>query len=153
MQLHSFAHQDLIFPNLPGHDVRTVLRAFSQRLAEEGVVESADELYDKLREREELGSTGIGSGVAIPHCKLRRIDRVVLAIGTSLEGVDFAAVDGEPVKLFFMVLSPLKEPAAHLQALAAISKWVKADRHVERILEKDDAESILELLSEESESS
>ena len=153
MQLHSFAHRDLIFPNLPGHDIRSVLWAFSQRLAEAGVVDGPDELFEKLWEREQLGSTGIGSGVGIPHCKLRGIGRVVLAIGTSLEGVDFGAVDGEPVKLFFMVLSPLKEPAAHLQALAAISKWVKADRHVERILEQGDAESILELLSEESVSS
>ena len=153
VQLHSFAHPDLIFPNLPGHDVGTVLRAFSEGLAGEKLVESADELYEKLREREQLGSTGIGSGVAIPHCKLRRIDRVVLAIATSRQGVDFAAVDGEPVKLFFMVLSPLKDPAAHLQALAAISKWVKADRHVERILEQDDAELIYGILSEESEPS
>lgn len=129
------------------------MRAFAERLADGGVVKSANEVYEKLREREELGSTGIGSGVALPHCKLKGIDRVVLAVATSAQGVDFGAVDGEPVRLFFMVLSPVKDPAAHLQSLAAISKWVKADQHVERILKQHDAAAIQELLKEDNETS
>ena len=121
MQLHSLTRSDLIFPNLPGNDARTLLRAFTERLEDGGVVKSANEVYEKLREREELGSTGIGNGVALPHCKLKGINQVVLAVATSAQGVDFGAVDGEPVRLFFMVLSPVKDPAAHLQSLAAIS--------------------------------
>lgn len=153
MQLHTLTRPELIFPNLPGHDTRSILRAFSERLAEQGLVESSDELFDKLHEREQLGSTGIGEGVAIPHCKLKGINEVVLAVATSGEGVDFAAVDAEPVKLFFLVLSPLRDPAAHLRALATISKWVKANRHVERILAETDSRSIHELLEEEGEES
>jgi PTS system nitrogen regulatory IIA component len=129
------------------------LRAFTERLEDGGVVKSANEVYEKLREREELGSTGIGNGVALPHCKLKGINQVVLAVATSAQGVDFGAVDGEPVRLFFMVLSPVKDPAAHLQSLAAISKWVKADQHVERILTQRDAAAIRELLKEDNETS
>lgn len=153
MQLHSLTRSDLIFPNLPGNDARTLLRAFTERLEDGGVVKSANEVYEKLREREELGSTGIGNGVALPHCKLKGINQVVLAVATSAQGVDFGAVDGEPVRLFFMVLSPVKDPAAHLQSLAAISKWVKADQHVERILTQRDAAAIRELLKEDNETS
>lgn len=152
MQLHRLTRPDLIFPNLEGQDVSTILRSFSKRIEEAGVVKDAGELFDRLREREQLGSTGIGFSVAIPHCKLPGIDNVLLAIATSREGVDFAAVDGEPVRLFFLVLSPVKDPAGHLKSLAAISKWVKADRHIERILELGRAEEIHELLKEDDES-
>ena len=150
MQLHSLTRPELIFPNLPGQDTRSILRALAERLVAAEVVGDAGEVYELLREREQLGSTGIGSGVAIPHCKLKGLDRVVLVVGTSREGVDFGAVDEELVRLFFLVLSPAKDPAAHLQSLAAISKWVKADRHVQRILEQEDAEAIHELLAEDS---
>ena len=148
MELHRLAAPNLIFADVPGSDAATVLKALSGLIAAGGVVKDADTLYRKLDERERLGSTGIGNGVAVPHCKLKKLDRVVMAIGTSRSGVDFAAVDGEPVRLFFVVLSPEKDPAAHLQSLASISKWVKANRHVERILLCTDADAILTLLGE-----
>ena len=151
MRLGSLTSPELIFPDLPGSDPATVLRAIAERLAERGVIKSADKLYRQLREREKLGSTGIGDEVAIPHCKLGGIDEVVVSVGLSRKGVDFGACDGEPVKLFFTVISPAKSAAAHLHSLAAISKWVRADRHVERILGLRDPEAIYALLSEEEE--
>lgn len=147
--LGSITSPELIFPELPGADRPTVLRAFAERLAEQGLVKDADELYRSLWEREELGSTVISSGVAVPHCKLAGLDRVVVAIGLSRKGVDFDADDGAPVQLFFLVVSPQESPAGHLRSLAAISKWIKADHHVERILELDDPWSIYELTREE----
>ena len=99
-------------------------------------------------EREELGSTGIGSGVAIPHCKVERLEEVIVAIGILDEAIEFGASDGLPVRLLFLVLSPESSPAAHLKSLAAISRWVQADSHVERILEEPSRDFILELLSE-----
>ena len=125
----------------------------SDLLAKSGVAIDPDRMYQRLVEREELGSTAIGRGVAIPHCKMDNLDRVLVAIGRSPEGVEYESEDGRPVQLFFLVVSPTDQPAAHLRSLAAISKWVKADRHVERILEQDDAEMIHELLAEESGSS
>ena len=153
MQLHSLTRPDLIFPNLVGHDAETFLRTFSRKIEECGLVKDAKQLYEKLREREQLGSTGIGFSVAIPHCKLPGIDQVKLAVGTSRDGVEFGAVDDKPVHLFFLVLSPTKDPAAHLKSLAAISKWVKADEHIERILQLESAEEIHELLKEDYEAS
>ena len=96
-----------------------------------------------------MGSTGIGDGVALPHCKMSTLDRVVVAVARLDEAVEFSSVDGQPVHLVFLVISPEDQPAAHLHCLAAISKWIKADRHVERLLETRDVSSIRSLLGEE----
>lgn len=125
------------------------MRELVNRLVEAGVVEDADLMYERLVEREELGSTAIGQGVAIPHCKMEKLDRVVMAVGLSRRGVEFESEDGEPVRLFFLIVSPADTPAAHLRSLAAISKWVKADRHVERLLQLEESDDIWTLLKEE----
>ena len=149
MRLGSLVRPELIFPRLAAGDRLGVLRAFADRVADQGLIPRAEDLYDKLFEREQLGSTGIGSGIAIPHCKLPGLLLGVVALGIVPEGVDFGAVDGSPVKLFFLVLSPPESPAEHLQILAAISRWVKAARHAEAILELPSREAIHAFLQEE----
>lgn len=148
MRLDTLTDPELIFPQIDASDREEVLRTLSDRLAEHQVIESADELYAKLMEREQLGSTGVGAGVAIPHCKLGELSRVVLAIGITRRGVEFSAVDTEPVRLFFLVVSPTDAPAVHLQVLAAISRWLKQDSHASRVLELRDPQAIYRLLEE-----
>jgi|SaaInlStandDraft_1057018.scaffolds.fasta_scaffold02464_7 fructose-specific phosphotransferase system IIA component len=82
---------------------------------------SYDEILEKLIEREELGSTGVGNGIAVPHTKYSGFDKPQLCIARSEKGVSFGALDGEPVHLFFMLLSPDKNPTDHLKALTFIS--------------------------------
>jgi len=149
MDLGSLTDPELIFPDLPGETAEGVLHAFAVRVAAHGLVADAGELENRLLEREQLGSTGIGSGVAVPHCKMKGLERAVVAVGLKRRAVDFAAVDGEPVSLFFLVVSPHDAPAAHLQVLAAISRWVKADDHVGRILKLRDRQQVHEFLQRE----
>ena len=149
MELGALTSPELIFPRLDCSDRTGLLRDLARRMAELGHVKDADELYDRLLEREHLGSTGVGAGVAIPHCKISDLDRVILAIGLTETGIDFGAVDGEPVRLFFLVVSPNHSPAAHLQCLAAISKWVKVEERVQGLLELDDPEEIFQRLQQE----
>lgn len=149
MHLGDLTRPDLIFPALAGSDRPTVLRALAEKLAATSVTDDPDKLYSRLWEREQLGSTAIGSGVAIPHCKMDGIEQVVVAIGFSPKGVDFEAEDGELVRLLFLVLSPDHAPAAHLQSLSAISKWVKTDRHVKDLLKIEDTQAIFEALQQE----
>lgn len=149
MNLSSLTRRELIYPQIPGSDAPTVLRAFADRVADEIDGADADDLYRKLLEREQLGSTGIGSGVAIPHCKMEGLERPVLAVGICPRTIDFGAVDDEGVRLFFLVVSPQSSPAVHLQVLAAISKWVKHDRHVEKILRQPDRDAIFDLLDDD----
>lgn len=148
MRLDSLTDPELIFPEIDASDRETVLRDLSERLAGQDVIGDSGELYAKLMEREQLGSTGVGAGVAIPHCKLADLSRVVLAIGITRRGVDFGAIDTEPVRLFFLVVSPTDAPAVHLQVLAAISRWLKQDSHASRVLELQDPQAIYRLLEE-----
>ena len=138
MQLQDLTDPELIFPHLEGTDRNSVLRSLARKMAERGRVTDAEELYTRLAEREELGSTGVGSGVAIPHCKMEGLERVLMAIGILDQAIDFGALDGAPVRLFFLIVSPQRSPAAHLQCLAAISSWVKVEGHVEDLQELDD---------------
>ncbi len=146
MRLESLTRPELIFPRLHGEDRSTVLHAMAEQIARSGVVKDPDNLFHLLKEREELGSTGIGGGVAIPHCKVSGLDHVTLAVGLCNPPVDFNAVDREPVSVIFLVLSPLDSPAEHLQSLAAISRWVKSDEHIRRIRHLETAEEIYALL-------
>lgn len=149
MDLSTLTRPELIYPEIPGADAPTILRAFADRMAVEIAGADAEDLYRKLLEREQLGSTGIGAGVAIPHCKMKGLDRAVLAVGICPRTIEFGAVDGEPVRLFFLVVSPQSAPAEHLQVLAAISKWVKQNHHVQRILDQNDRDAIYALLQDE----
>jgi PTS system nitrogen regulatory IIA component len=146
MQLGSLIRPELIFFDLPAADRSQILRAFADRIAAAGLAGSAGELYRKLCEREELSSTGIGSGIAIPHCKLDRLQRGLVAVGIVPDGVDFGAVDGQPVRVFFLVASPANAAAEHLQILAAISRWVKSSQNVEKLLQLRDPAAVYEFL-------
>ena len=149
MRLGTLTRPELIFPELQAADRTQLLRVFATRLMEQGVVSDAEELYQKLLEREQLGSTAIGSGIAIPHCKLKGLAKGLVAVGVAPDGVDFGAADGRPVRVFFLVISPSESPAEHLQMLAAISRWVKVDGRVDKILALRDPQAIYDFLSGE----
>ncbi len=148
MDLASLIRQDLIFPDLPGHDRQTILRAIAERFAEAGVVDPADLLYRKLLEREDLGSTCVLPGVAIPHCKFKGLDEVIVSVGLCSEGVEFGAESDDPVRIFFTVISPDDQPAAHLQSLALISRWIKNNSNAEKLLELKASADILAFLED-----
>jgi PTS system nitrogen regulatory IIA component len=133
MNLRELVDLRLVFTDLDAASRDRALRSLADRLEREGAIPSADDLHARLLERERQGSTAIGKGVAIPHCKLARLDRVVVAVGVAANAVAIETPDGEPVRLFFLVVSPESSPAAHLQSLAAISKWLKGDGNLERI--------------------
>ena len=141
--LESLTSPDLVFPDLLATDAPAVLRELAEMVAGTGLVPEPETLFQRLWEREQLGSTAIGNGVAIPHCKLNGLQRVLVAVGLSRNGVDFGAADGKSVRLFFLVASPSRSPAEHLQSLAAISKWVKGAGHVERLLDLRDGPAIV----------
>lgn len=149
MRLGSLIRPDLIFPDLPAADRAGVLRALAERLAGRGVAADAGALFARLWEREQLGSTAVGGGIAIPHCKVDGLKTGVVALGRLQEGVDFGAADGAPVRLFFLVVSPSQSPAEHLQILAAISRWLKGGGRVQELLAAPDARALYDYLQRE----
>ena len=137
-----------IFLDVASGSMEEAVQDLSKRLKDAGDVKDASDLTRRLLEREKLGCTGLGNGIAIPHCKLGGLGSVVLAVGVSRSGVDFHALDGRPVRLIFVVLSPAEAPAGHLQALARISRLVKTPGVTESILSSENAEQIGRVLLE-----
>jgi PTS system nitrogen regulatory IIA component len=101
---------------------------------------------DILLEREKLGSTGIGNGVAIPHGKMEELENIVLVVGRSLQGVDFDALDQEPCTIFFLVLAPENVAGTHLRLLAHISRLLKDPDFQESFMEAREREGLFHLL-------
>lgn len=110
-----------------------------------------EELVRVLMERERLGSTGIGSGVGIPHGKLKNIDALILGFGLSRKGVDFESIDGQPTHIFFLLVTPENSTGLHLKLLARISRILKNEPFRNRLLNAADAEEILRIIKEEDE--
>lgn len=137
-----------IFLDVPAGSMTAAIEDMARRLKESGDIKDPADLARRLVEREKLGCTGLGSGIAIPHCKLDGLESVLLAVGVSREGVDFHALDGRLVRLIFLVLSPAEAPAGHLQALARISRLVKTPGITEGILSASSPDQIGRLLLE-----
>jgi PTS system nitrogen regulatory IIA component len=117
---------DLIIENIEAKDKDGVLREFARLLKENGKIEDEENLVRVLTERETLGSTGIGDGVAIPHGKLGSVSEIIVAFGRSTSGVEFQSLDAKPVFLFFLLVTPVDKPGDHLKTLARISRILKS---------------------------
>ena len=146
MQLASLVRPELVFPHLVAANREEILRTLADRISTALGWGSAQDLYLQLAEREALGSTALGQGVAIPHCKLARLSHPLVALGVAPEGVEFGAADGQPVQVFLVVASPPRSPAEHLQALAAISRWVRVEGRTRQVLDAPDAAALVSLL-------
>ncbi len=110
-----------------------------------------EEIVNALLEREKLGSTALGKGVAIPHAKAKGIEKVVAAFGRSSQGVDFGAEDGKPVQLFFLLVAPLDKAGDHLKALAKIAQLVKDESFKKSLLAAKNHDAIFKLIKDKDE--
>jgi PTS system fructose-specific IIA component/PTS system nitrogen regulatory IIA component len=119
-------------------------------MAKAGKVSATDAegIVASIMKREELGSTGIGRGVAVPHTKHPSVDKLVGTVGVSREGVDFNSLDGEKVQLFFLLVSPPDRPGDHLRALENISRQLRHDTFCKFLKVSKDAAEIHQLLQE-----
>jgi PTS system nitrogen regulatory IIA component len=123
--IRDLLQENLIIEELYAIDKRGVLGEFAHMLKSRNKVDNEEELLRVLLEREALGSTGIGDGVAIPHGKLPMNSDMIIAFGRSKKGVDFQAMDSRPVHLFFLLVTPEDKAGDHLKALARISRVLK----------------------------
>lgn len=118
------------------------------------LVSNADAVHDlqevrrSVQEREEVLSTGIGNGVAIPHGKSAGVDRLTLAAGVTRTPIDFAALDGRPVTLFFLLVGPETEPGQHVKALSRISRLLRKESFRQRLSAATDGEDFYRILEE-----
>jgi len=138
----------LAFPHLASRTRDGVLSEIAALVAEAGAVPDADALAERLRKRERDGCTGVGQGVAFPHCRLEGLRDVVVAVGLAPQGIDFGAPDGMPITVLFLLLSPRDAAALHLQALARLTRLARTPGLVDELRHADSAEGIVRALRE-----
>ena len=132
MQLSDFLDFDAIKTALPGGNKRSLLQQLANAAAQRVGIDPAV-VIASLMEREQLGSTGFGQGVAIPHGKIEGLTRIYGMFARVAEAVDYKAIDGRPVDLVFLLLSPPDAGAEHLKALAAVSRVTRNSATLEKM--------------------
>ena len=150
MKFADFVRANAIRAELRALDKEAVIRELVDALVQGGEINSdeQDGIVKAIMKREELGSTGIGRGVAVPHTKHPSVDRLVGTVGVSSEGVDFNSLDGEKVQLFFLLISPPDRPGDHLRALENISRQLRDDTFCRFLKQARSTEEIQQLLDE-----
>lgn len=135
-----------IEPLLKGSTKIEVLRELTSLVSKNCPKTNEDQLFEILWEREMLGSTGIGDGIALPHGKIKSIERIEIYFGRSTKGVPFDSLDNKPVQLFFLLLAPLKSSAQYLRCLAQLSRFLKSPHIRSGLTLAEDRDKILEIL-------
>lgn len=150
MKFADFVSVDAIRADLQSDTKESVVREIADALLEAGKISAGelDSIVKAIMKREELGSTGIGRGVAVPHTKHPSVDRLVGTVAISREGVDFESLDGEKVQLFFLLISPPDRPGDHLRALENISRQLRDDMFCRFLKQAKTREDIQHLLEE-----
>ncbi|MDQ7798180.1 MAG: PTS sugar transporter subunit IIA [Candidatus Edwardsbacteria bacterium] len=172
IKLFNLIDESLVIPELASQDADSVLRELIARAfgskklsametAEEmrdmvpgvgsqmgrNIIQRGEtELFDRIKYRESLGTTGIGEGVAIPHARNQLVKEMVLLLGRSKNGVDFSSLDGKPVHIFFLLLIPQEEKVKNLAVLAEIARMVKKPGFIAQLLEAPDAKALYKAL-------
>ena len=150
MKFHEFVEFDAVRADLNAEEKEGVIQELVNALVESGSVnaDQQESIVKAIMNREELGSTGIGRGVAVPHTKHPSVDKLVGTVGVSVEGVDFDSLDGEKVHLIFLLVSPPDRPGDHLRALENISRQLRDDTFCRFLKQSKSAEDIQQLLEE-----
>lgn len=149
MKLADILHSKAIIEDLKSHDKKSVLAEFAVKASELVPSLVQEDVLHILLNREQLGSTAVGNGVAIPHGKVTGLTNIVAIFGRSKKGIDFQAHDEKPTHLFFVLLAPEAAIGGHLQALARLSRLLKDSKVRDKIIQCPSEELFDLLISED----
>ena len=149
MRLIDILTQDCIVPDLKGRVKREVLEEMAAEVTFKFAGLNKERLLEVILERERLGSTGIGYGVAIPHARLKGLNNIIILFGRSLSGVEFQALDERPAHLFFLIVAPEDSTTAHIKILARISRLLQDAVLRNRLMVASTQEEIYSIIAEE----
>jgi len=150
MKFVDFVSRDAIRTSIDVDDKEQVIRAMATALLEAGKISDDQHtgIVEAVLKREELGSTGIGRGVAVPHTKHPSVSELVGTVAVSEEGVDFDSLDGEKVHLLFLLISPPDRPGDHLRALENISRQLRDETFCRFLKQSKTPQDVWQLLEE-----
>ncbi|GAB6125442.1 PTS sugar transporter subunit IIA [Humidesulfovibrio idahonensis] len=146
MRLDEYLDRDLVLPELASTTKPDVLREMTGAIAARHPHLDAELALSVLLDREGLGTTGIGDGVAIPHGKLPALENIIVLVARSKMGVDFEALDFKPCNIFFLVLAPEQMTGIHLRILAHISRLIKDESFRKDFFDAPDRDALFKLL-------
>ncbi len=148
MKILEILDRRFIVPNLSARGKEGVLRELVRVVARVESQVDEERMVEILLERENLGSTGIGEGVAIPHGKSKTVKRLLASFGRSVPGTDFQSMDGKPTHLFFLLVAPEDSAGIHLKALARISRLMKDASFRKRLMEAETGDEMYGIFAE-----
>ncbi len=150
MKISEILIKESIIADLAADNKTGVLQELADAVAQ-STQASSNEIAAVIKEREALGSTGIGGGIAIPHGKLDGVESVTVGFGLSIKGIEYDSLDDKPVHIFFLLLTPENSTGGHLKVLAQISKLLKMDHFKERLKSAGSVNEIYEIIMEQDE--
>lgn len=142
MQIQSILTAERTLPRAACTSKKRALEVLASLIAESADNIDANALFEQLVARERLGSTGIGQGIAIPHCRFKTSGATLGALMTLASPIDFDAVDGQPVDIVFAMLVPENAESEHLQTLASLAELLQSDAYVQSLRKADTAEAL-----------
>jgi len=148
MKITDMLKREFVLEQLKAGNKRDALAELAGVFAIGRIKVDSEAMLHVLLERERLGSTGIGDGIAIPHGKLPGLEEMVVSFGRSREGIAFEAMDGKPVHLFFLLMAPENSAGQHLKALAKISRMLKDANFRKSLLEAKMHEDLFRIIAE-----
>ncbi|MBU1338342.1 MAG: PTS sugar transporter subunit IIA [Acidobacteria bacterium] len=142
----------MIMPNVEADEGIGLLKEMLTYLKDRKKISKDKDLLTKLLAREKLGSTAIGGEVAIPHCKMKGLKKPIVLLAVSRKGIDFSALDKNPTRIFFLIISCPDNPSLNLQILAAIAHLIRKAKNLKKkILEAESGNQMLDIIREEEE--
>ena len=150
MKISQFLHRDSIIADLKAKDKKGVIDELALTISK-ATKTSAKTIAEILLEREQLGSTGIGGGIASPHGKLDLTESIIIGFGLSKKGIEYESLDSRPVHIFFVLLTSENSTGGHLKVLAQISKLLKTDSFKKGLLSAQSVDDIYEIIMEKDE--
>ena len=149
LKITDYMKEDLINLDLKSKTKDEVLRELTELMSKSSNIENKEIIHKAFIEREEVGSTGIGREVAIPHAKTEVAKQLIIAFGISRDGIDFNSLDKQKVKIFFTFASPAKDSQTYLKILARISRLLRDEKFREKLLKSENANQIINYINEE----
>ncbi len=149
MKIMDILDQKCIILPLKSKDKKSIIRELIDVLAENNKVKDEEEAFKSVMEREKLGSTGVGLGVAIPHGRTTAVTKLVGALGISPEGVDFESLDGDPVYFVFLILSPLDTTGDYLRTISRVARFFKDKFFREALKNVSSVEEAIKIIKQE----
>jgi len=151
MKIMDYLDEEWVIADLQGTDKASILKELSSVLVKPCKATSGEELLQVLLDREKLGSTGIGEGIAIPHGRLKKLKNFFISFGRSAQGVDFDSIDRKPSHLFFLVMAPENSAVDNLKLLSRIVTLLKEPSFKKRLIEAPSRKELFRIISEEDE--